>query len=131
MHYDWSMHKRIHKQAESFRLALQGISWAFYTQPHFQFHVAVGIFVLIIGFVLNITMVEYAILLLTIFGVIVTELINTSVESLVNMATEEWHGHAKVAKDVCAGAVLMMTLAAVGVGSLVFVPRFLILVNTL
>ena len=121
--------RRIHRQAESFRSAIQGISWAFYTQPHFQFHIVVGVLVLLFGFILGISMVEYALLTLVIFGVLVTELINTAIESLVNMMTEEWHGHAKVAKDVSAGAVLMMSMSAVGVGCFIFIPRVLVLLS--
>lgn len=130
MIYDESMHRHIRHQAASFRQALQGISWAFYTQPHFQFHVIVGFLVILLGFVLNVSMVEIVLLVLTIFFILVIELLNTAIEATINLVTDEWQGYAKVAKDVSAGAVLIGSIGAVLIGCFIFIPRFLLLFNT-
>jgi diacylglycerol kinase (ATP) len=127
MIYDEFMHRHIRHQATSFRQALQGVSWAFYTQPHFQFHIIVGTFVIILAFVLRVSIVEVLVLLLTIFFILVVELLNTAIEATINLVTDEWQGYAKVAKDVSAGAVLIASIGSVLIGSMVFVPKFLAL----
>ncbi len=125
------MHQHIRRQAVSFRQALHGISWAFYTQPHLQFHVIVGLLVMILGTVLGVSFIEMAVLTLTIFFVLVVELLNTGVEAVVNLVTDEWQGYAKVAKDVCAGAVFVASLGAMFVGCFIFVPKLLLLLSTI
>lgn len=121
------MHRRLRHQAVSFRQALHGISWAFYTQSHFQFHIIVGLLVMLFAFILQVSLLEMALLVLVIFSVLVIELLNTALEAVVNLVTEEWEGYAKIAKDVSAGAVLIMSLGAMIVGCIIFIPRILLL----
>jgi diacylglycerol kinase (ATP) len=63
--------------------------------------------------------------LLAIGLVLTAEMLNTVVESLVDLYTDEYHPLAKIAKDTAAGAVLISSAAALGVGIAVFVPRVL------
>jgi diacylglycerol kinase len=57
--------------------------------------------------------------------VLTAEALNTVVEALVDLYTEEFHPLAKIVKDVAAGAVLISSVAAVGVAIAVFLPRLL------
>ena len=71
---------------------------------------------------LRIDAARWAILVLTIGAVCAGETINTTVEALVDLMSPDWHARAKVAKDVSAGAVLLLAMTAVIVGLLVLGP---------
>jgi diacylglycerol kinase len=83
----------------------------------------VGALVLIASFVLNISPIEWCIILITIACVIVSELFNTAVECTVDLASPEKHDLAKKAKDISASAVLATAACAVIVGLIVFLPK--------
>lgn len=75
-----------------------------------------------VGISLDLPLRDWAVLTLTIGAVLTGELINTVVEALVDLASPEYHELAKVAKDVAAGAVLVMALTAISVGLLILGP---------
>lgn len=77
------------------------------------------------GLWLRLDIQQWAILVLTIALVLFAEMINTVVEAVVDLITEEQHSLAKVAKDVSAGAVLVTAIAAVLVGLLILGPPLL------
>ncbi len=60
--------------------------------------------------------------------VIVAEMVNTTIESMVDLITSEWRQNAKVAKDVSAGMVLVSSVFAVIIGIYIFVPKILNLI---
>lgn len=66
--------------------------------------------------------IQLSILVLTIGAVIAGETINTTVEAIVDLLSPEWHERAKIAKDVSAGAVLILAMTAVVVGLLILGP---------
>jgi diacylglycerol kinase (ATP) len=73
--------------------------------------------------------VSLAILALTSALVMVLELLNTALESVVDLTVgQSYHELAKIAKDCAAGAVLIAAIAAVIVASCLFVPPLLALV---
>lgn len=74
---------------------------------------------------LQVDSLRWAILLVTIGAVSAAETINTTVEAIVDLLSPEWHESAKVAKDVSAGAVLLLALTAVAVGLLILGPPLL------
>ena len=77
----------------------------------------------IAGFVFHITPVEWCICL-TLFGLVMAlEMVNTAVEAVVDLVTEERHPLAKIAKDTAAGAVLIAAIMAAIVGLIIFVPK--------
>ena len=82
---------------------------------------------MIFGFIFKINKYEWAILVLTIGLVISCELVNTAIEAVVDLVTEEYHPLAKVAKDTAAAAVLIFAFVAVIVGLIIFVPKILLL----
>jgi len=81
-----------------------------------------ALFAVALGGWLRISLTDWAILALTIGAVAAGETINTTVEALVDLMSPEWHERAKTAKDVSAGAVLLLALTAVVVGLLVLGP---------
>ncbi len=115
----------------SFRYAWSGVQYTFATQRNFRIHAAIAAIALSLSILLQISAVKMAIIGLTIALVLVLELINTAVESVVDLTVEQnYHHLAKVAKDCAAGAVLVAAIAAVFVaGVILFPPLFSLLMN--
>ena len=105
--------------ARSFEHAYRGMISAVRTQRNMRFHVVVAVVVLVASLFVGVSRIELAFLILTILLVFVTELFNTAMEFVVDLATKEYHPLAKLAKDVSAGAVLVSSVGAVLVGYLV------------
>lgn len=78
--------------------------------------------VLALAIWLKLGTVPVSILILTIGAVLAGETINTTVESIVDLLSPEYHDRAKIAKDVSAGAVLILSLAAIAIGLLILGP---------
>lgn len=108
----------------SFRYAWTGISYAFRTQRNFRVHITVGLLTIGLSIFLHLSRVEIAIIGLTIGSVLTMELLNTALESVVDLTVRQtYHELAKIAKDCAAGAVLIAAFAAVLVaGSLLLPP---------
>ncbi len=100
------------------------------TQPNMRIHILATLVVLAGAILLGVSRVELAILLLTIALVLVAEMINTAIESTVDLITQEYHEKAKVAKHVAAGVVLLAAVGAVFVGYLIFFDRVAALAHT-
>lgn len=109
--------------AESLRFAAAGIAYAFRTQRNVRAHAALGGLAWLLGLHLSLSRAEMAVLLLTIGFVIAMELVNTAVESVVDLVSEGYHRLAEQAKNVAAGAVLAAAITAVGVGYALFFER--------
>jgi diacylglycerol kinase (ATP) len=104
----------------SFRHALNGVLLSFKTQRHLRIHFLLAVLALTAGFLWRLSRVELLILLGAICLVILAELLNTAVETVVDLVTMDYHPLAKVAKDVAAGAVLVASLNAIIVGIVLF-----------
>src|ERR671919_2035303 len=89
----------------SFEHAYRGMIYAVRTQRNMRFHVVVAVVVLVASLLVGVRKLELAVLVLTILLVFVTELFNTAMEFVVDLATREYHPLAKLAKDVSAGGV--------------------------
>jgi len=109
---------------DSFRHAFNGIKSAFTTEYHMVIHSYFAVAVIISGVLFQISYIEWLICLLLIGLVFVLELVNTAIESIVNMITTEYNFYAKVAKDTAAGAVLVMSIISAIIGLIIFVPKF-------
>ena len=77
------------------------------------------------SFLLKVSLIEAAILALTIGLVLALELVNTSIEATVDLVTEDYHPLAKVAKDTSAAAVFVFAIASVVVGLVIFLPKII------
>lgn len=110
----------------SFRFAGAGLVYAFTTQRNFRIHTFVTIALLAVSVWLKLSAVEVAILALTAAAVLALELINTAIESLVDLTVgKTYHDLAKIAKDCAAGAVLVAAIASLLVGFIIVVPPFI------
>lgn len=110
---------------QSFRHAFRGWWYVMQTQRNAWIHGLVATAVLIVGLWLALPPRDWAVLILTIAMVFAAEFINTSIEAVVDLATQERHPLAKAGKDVGAAAVLIAAIAAVLVGLLILGPPLL------
>lgn len=110
---------------ESFRFAAAGIRHALLTQKNMRIHLCLGVLSLAAGALIGFEMLEMAVLVLTISAVLTAELMNTSIETVVDMVTPNQNELARIAKNVAAGAVLVCATGSVLVGLFLFVPRIL------
>lgn len=113
----------------SFKNAFAGLKWALRTQPNFRIHFVLAGIALILSFVLKITQAEVAVIIMTIAFGLGVEMVNTAIEQLTDLITTEWRKEAKIAKDVAAGMMLTTAFGAIGVASVIFLPRILSIVG--
>ncbi|MBD2092300.1 diacylglycerol kinase family protein [Microcoleus sp. FACHB-1515] len=116
----------------SFRYAWAGVRYAFLTQRNFRIHLLVGIVAIALALWLQLTRAELAIIGLTTGAVLTMELLNTAIESVVDLTVKQtYHELAKIAKDCAAGAVLISALAAVLVAGSLLLPPLLLKLQSL
>lgn len=110
----------------SFKYAWSGITYAFFTQRNFRIHLIVGIAAIALSLYLALSPIEIAVIGLTTGAVLTMELLNTALESVVDLTVKQtYHELAKTAKDCAAGAVLISALAAVLVAGSLLLPPLL------
>jgi len=112
----------LRRRAASFGHAFRGVGAALRSEVHLRFHAVATAAAVGLGFYLGISRLEWALVALAIGAVWAAELLNTAVEALVDLASPDYHPLAGKAKDVAAGAVLVVAAAALVVGLLVFGP---------
>jgi diacylglycerol kinase len=108
--------------------AVAGVRYALRTQTNFVIHVLVTAVVFLLAFILEISQIEWMILILTVFFVMTTELINSAIELWVDAGILEINIYAKRVKDIAAAAVVMSVVASLLIGAILFVPKLLPLV---
>lgn len=106
----------------SFKYALNGIIYMYTSQRNIIIQSIIGILVIICGFLFKISRIEWLILCITIAMVLFGEFVNTAIETIVDLCTEEENEKAKIAKDVAAGAVTVLSLASSIIGVILFLP---------
>ena len=112
-----------HSTLKSFQYASNGLLTAIKNEPNLRIHVAIAAVALLAGGLLKLDTIEWIVLLLTIFLVIILELINTVLENLVNIVSPNFNEYAKKAKDISAAAVLVSAILSVVVGVVLFGPK--------
>ena len=110
-------------RARSFRYAFAGWWHVIRTQRNAWIHAVVSVSVVVVSFWLRISMQDWAVILLAIALVWIAEFLNTALEAVVDLASnQEHHALAKVGKDVGAAAVLIAAAASVLIGLLILGP---------
>lgn len=110
---------------DSFRHAFAGLWYALRTQRNTRIHLTIAAGVVVLGLWLGLSYTQWAVLVLTIGFVLVSEMLNTVAESLVDLVSPDYHLQAKIVKDVTAGAVLLGAIISVLVGLLILGPPLL------
>ena len=110
---------------ESFGYAFEGIWTGIRKERNMKIHCLAIILVTLAGTFFNITAMQWCICLLLFALVASLELVNTAVEAVVDLVTEEKKPLAKIAKDTAAGAVLFAAIISVIIGCIIFLPYLL------
>ena len=107
----------------SFRYAVRGVLHTLRTERNARIHAVAACIVYFCAWYFDFSLIEYAILTLTVGAVWSAEIFNTAIEALVDLTSPERHPLARIAKDTAAGAVLVTALLAAIVGCLLFWPK--------
>ena len=108
---------------QSFGYAFEGLFFCIAKERNMKIHCAAAILVTLAGTLFQISVTEWCICLL-LFGLILAlELVNTAVEAVVDLVTEERKPLAKIAKDAAAGGVLIAAIMAALIGGIIFIPK--------
>ncbi|MDD2956581.1 MAG: diacylglycerol kinase family protein [Oscillospiraceae bacterium] len=120
------MNKEIRSLFQSFYNACRGFLYCVNNERNIRIHITAAAYVLLFSFFYDFSFAQYGVLLLVIALVIAMEMMNTSIEALVNLISPSYSGLARIAKDVAAGAVIVCAGAAAVVGVLYFwnIPVF-------
>ena len=110
---------------DSVKNAFNGIMYILQNERNFRIQIIAALLVIIASFVLRLELIEFAIIVLVIFLVWLLEFINSAIEIVIDMYTEEYNKKAKVAKDISAGAVTLTALMSVIIGIIIFLPKIL------
>lgn len=113
------------KRIQSFENAFRGIRIFFKTTHNAWVQVFLGILVVWLGFVFNISQTEWLFVVFSIGFVLTAEAFNTALEFDIDLTSPDYHDFAKYTKDVAAGAVLIASVTATVVGLIIFLPKFL------
>jgi undecaprenol kinase len=114
---------RKHLLTDSFGFAISGILTAIRKERNLKIHLFLAVIVILLGFILSITVTEWLFIILAIGGMLVAEMMNSAIERVVDLTTQDYHPLAKQAKDMAAGAVLLFAVASVSIGILIFGPK--------
>ncbi len=110
---------------KSFKCAITGMVYSVKTGRNLIIQLCFALFAIILGIFLKISKIEWAIIIFAILFVIFAEMLNTAVETVVDLVTEEYNEKAKIAKDVAAGAVLISAINSVAMGLIIFMDKIL------
>lgn len=108
--------------AKAFKCAATGIGYTWRTQRNIKIQTAIGVLAIILGIVLQISTTSWCAIVICIALVISLEIVNTAIESVVDMASPGWHKLAMHAKDCGAGAVYIAAIASLVIAALVYIP---------
>ena len=119
------MEKKNKKLINSFKCAIQGIIQAMKTERNVKIHITIMILVIISGIVFKIAKQEW-ITCIKLFGLVISlELVNSAIETTVDIAMPEISEKAKNAKDIAAGAVLVSAISSAIIGLTIFIPKII------
>lgn len=108
---------------KSFKYAFKGIICALKEEQNFRFQIVAAILIIILMMVFSVSNTEKVILIIVISLVLTVELINSIFERIVDILKPRVHPYAKKIKDMMAAAVLVVSLAALASGLIIFLPK--------
>ena len=121
------MKLRYKKRVDSFKYAFTGISTTVKSEINMKIHLLIMTLVIIAGIILQIKVSEWKTCVILFSLVIAGELFNTAIEAIVDMVMPDYHPKAKLSKDAAAGGVLVLAIGSAIIGSMIFIPKLIIL----
>ncbi len=116
------------KRLKSFQYAGNGIEYMFRREHNFRIHVVIALLVVIAGIWLSISTTEWLIIIICFGMVLAAETFNSSIEKLTDIASPEVNPEAGLVKDLAAGAVLILAIAAAIIGLIIFIPKIIAII---
>lgn len=110
---------------KSFKYSVEGLIYAFKYEQSMTIHVIFSITVILFGIFLKISYFEWLIIFILFGLVMATELLNTSIEAVVDLISPQKHPLAKIAKDTASAAVFVFSIVALISGLMIFIPKIL------
>ena len=115
----------------SVKYAVERILQSYIGEQNLKIHTGIAGLVILFGFILKISYVEWLVCLILIALVLMAEFFNTSIEYLVDLASPEIHPLAKATKDTASAGVLMMAIISAIIGLIIFLPKLISFVGGL
>ena len=112
--------ENLRKLITSFRHAFRGLKYMLRNEQNFQVEILIGIFVVVLMFLFPTRKLEKIALFIVIFTVLVVELVNSMFERIVDILKPRIHPYAQLVKDITAAAVLLSSIGAIVVGTIIF-----------
>jgi len=114
---------------DSFKYSMQGIKHTYTQEQSLVIHLITTILLIIMGFVFDISLIEWVITLLFLGVIVAIELLNTAIEAVVDLVTDKYNHLAKIAKDCGSAAVFIVTLVGIIVGLIIYIPKIMELIS--
>ena len=111
------------KRARSFKFAFNGIKLLITKEHNAWIQCIAADCVLFAGMVIGLSRMECFAVTIVIGAVLAAEAVNSSIEALADLVSPEYNEAIKRTKDLAAGAVLLMAIAAAIVGFVIFIPK--------
>ncbi len=117
----------VKRRLHAVKYVFKGIWILATTEDSIKAQCFIGLFVIILGFVFNISAIEWMIQLTIIGLVLVAEALNTAVEKIADFIHPEFHSKIGIIKDVAAGAAGFAAIISIIIGCIIYIPK----INTL
>jgi len=118
----------IKKHTISLNHALEGLFWVLKNQPNYKIHFLISATAIVFGFILEISYMEFLIILFLITVGLTIETINSSNEATTDAIDLSWRQDIKIAKDVSAAAMLVFAVGSTLIAGLIFIPKIILLI---
>jgi len=110
---------------QSVKFAFRGLIYLFLFHRNMRIIFLLGVLALILGFYFQLRGIELMILCLTVTLVFIAEVVNTTVELILDVFCKEYHPQIKIIKDISAAVVVIAVLNSLAVGYILFIRRLL------
>ncbi|MGN7786767.1 diacylglycerol kinase [Niabella sp. 22666] len=115
----------IKKMLRSFGYAVSGLRAVARSEQNFRIHLLLAALAILLGWGLNISMLDWVLIIGCIAAVMGAETMNTAIEKLCDVVSPQYHDKIKVVKDLAAAAVLIVSIGALITGGIIFIPRII------
>ena len=116
---------------ESVSYAYAGIIYCLKYSRNFRIQILCSAITIFLGFMLRLNVIESIVIIATIFSVLILEILNTSIESLVDLVVgKKYSKLAKISKDCSAASVLIASINSIFVAAYVFFPKIKMILLT-
>lgn len=108
---------------QSLKYAIQGIKYVFFNERNLKIQLLFAVFAVVVSVFLKLTNLEWILLCLTIGMVLFAEMLNTAIEIVLDLYSQEYNENIKIAKDISSGAVLLTSVMSVAIGGVLWIPK--------